>query len=567
MDTRRDFLKKSIGGLAGAVSSFYIGGCSKSSQKENVILVTMDTARYKDINSINSPNLIRFGDEGLFFEKCYSSGHQTIPSHASILTGKYPHNHEVLTQWDYLIKSQTLADILSKEGYNTCGVTSANFLNKHSLGKGFNYFLVPRKNPFRTSKETFNVARDYLEFASNHENPYFLWIHLWDPHHPYNLGLSSLNLNSKEERVLNDLKDKFPRLVVPHKEKGRIGRGTELNEEEQELVRKLYSQEIKYMDENLGDFFKFLKKVNQYDNSTIVLTSDHGESLFENTNHIEGHNLLDEPVVRIPLLIKNPHLKPQRRTDLVQNIDIVPTILSLIGKEYEKFDGGNLIQNQSREEIYLTHSRNRVFSIVNKEGKKFTRNFFPKIGRWEIPKDWEFVGEDINLLDGDLENLIYSPDNLGFSLDFNLPKNHEDIVEYIRQSYSENKQSNSKGNCFHFDEKGHYFDISQSKRQLSFVIAPLGQIPYRIVGVDSEGQIVASSNVEFAGAKIEVAEECFDLLTDPNETNSLNNPSWKSNLEKKLTSFANKSKRFFEEEKEISIDKETQEHLEALGYI
>ena len=227
----------------------------------------------------------------------------TPPSHASILTGTYPPTHGVrdFTSSGLRPGFPTLASILKKSGYNTAAFVSAYVLDSvWGFNQGFDYYYdhfepkdfqgVNPGNVQRKAGETITLVNDWL--SKKPRTPYFLWVHLFDPHHDYNPP------EPFHSRYASDL----------------------------------YGGEVAYADHELGRLFDSLRTSGDWDRSLIIAVSDHGEGRGEHDEYEHGF-FLYESTLRIPMIIKLPRdsAKQARRSgDIVASVDIAPTILQLL---------------------------------------------------------------------------------------------------------------------------------------------------------------------------------------------------------------------------------------------
>jgi arylsulfatase A-like enzyme len=380
---RSGFLKAVGLGLSGGLGA--LGCLSSKSGMQNVILVTLDTTRRDHLGCYGyrlptSPNIDAFARDAIVFEDCYGTSNNTLPNHASILTGLYTYNHGVIGQQPLHPKINTLPSILQSHGYSTAAVTSVSFLNREWIGNGFQEFHSPRE-PERRAEDTTNVAIRLLELLGDNAEAFFLWLHYWDPHFPYAAPEGYRDVFFREE-VSEE------RLAFLIDNRGATGNRTDYSlDDPDEIARRErltvhdhralvshYDAEIRYMDHHIGRLLKVLKQEGLYDNSIVVFTADHGESFFENDSDWISHNFIYEPVVRIPLLVRKPRLKPRRIKGLVQNIDIAPTLLDWLGVDSSLMDGKTMdpfIRDGQplREHILLGESDGRVAGIVSRRYK------------------------------------------------------------------------------------------------------------------------------------------------------------------------------------------------------
>jgi len=309
----------------------------------NVILVTLDTVRVDHLGCYGRPGnptpaIDRLAQEGVKFDFAISQAAVTPVSHASILTGLNPQGHGlrvIHSQTGYRLPDTvpTLATILQTSGWNTAAFLSSFTVSEHfGLERGFDVFdtglstapaelLSPDGKGFwswdvgsnqRRSDATTDKA---LEWLNQSEDPYFLWVHYWDPH---------------DIRILppKDVMEKFPP----------AGDG-----KEQKKIA-VYDSEIHFVDLQLERLFAALEASGQAENTMVVLTADHGQGLGEHDWWF--HRLLYQEQIHIPLIVKIPggHSGVTVK-DLARTIDIFPTILRTLGLAVPAdIDGEDLLE-------------------------------------------------------------------------------------------------------------------------------------------------------------------------------------------------------------------------------
>ena len=280
----------------------------------NVVLITIDTVRADRVGcygyrQARTPTLDALAHEGVLFQTVVASIPLTLPSHCSIMTGTYPTVHGVRDNLGYTLGDSppTLATILKQHGYSTAAFVGADVLDpQRGLNRGFDTYSCPLRrkmgpnNPLvfnlvELQRRAEEVIADALGWLSTQPNlaarPFFIWIHLYDPHMPY---------------------DPPPRFRA--------------------LLRDPYDGEIAYADYALGKAFGFLKQHNLYDPSLIIMASDHGESFGEHGEYAHGYFIYDTTLL-VPLIIKPPlgsGIAPRRIDVPVRTIDIAPTVLQFL---------------------------------------------------------------------------------------------------------------------------------------------------------------------------------------------------------------------------------------------
>lgn len=341
---RRDVLKFGLAaGLpTGLSAALYIAGCSakkRLSYMPNIFLITIDTLRADHLGCCAypkpiSPNIDRFAADALLFERCFSHAPETRSSFASILTGFLPHETKVLQNGLLLGKAELLSEILHGYGYDTAAVIS-NYVLRRGEGfeQGFDVFddtmnerELIRQIPEKIAEGATNRSIELIKKFS--KKPVFMWLHYQDPHGPYTPpgGYAMPFYDKAKKRLLKFNESLTGRGGIPTHQ--RLG-----NNRNYYYYLAQYDGEIRYMDEHVGRLFNALADSNKLDNSIIIFTSDHGEGMGEHNYFFAHIDYLYNTLTHVPLIIRCPAVSPGRRTDYVQHLDIVPTILNILGAE------------------------------------------------------------------------------------------------------------------------------------------------------------------------------------------------------------------------------------------
>jgi choline-sulfatase len=316
-------------GLAGA------GGCKRAedhtvavpragaAQGYNVLLVTLDTTRADRLGCYgathtDTPNLDALADDGVLFEQAVTSATSTLPSHATIMTGLNTLHHGAHENGKSSLHPRhvTLAERLRQAGYATAAFVSTFVLDaRYGLDQGFDQYEFAVGSGLRGPAESIvherradDTTRSALEWLGDRpaDQPYFLWVHYFDPHYTYDSPLAAL--------------PKF------------AGRP--------------YEAEIAFVDAELGKLLTALAARGDHRRTLIVVTSDHGEGLGDHGESFHGV-FLYESTLRAVLVFSCPTLfaKPVRVQDrLAGTVDIVPTVLNLVGLPAEgTLDGIDLL--------------------------------------------------------------------------------------------------------------------------------------------------------------------------------------------------------------------------------
>ncbi len=274
----------------------------------NVILITVDTLRADRLGCYGfipdvTPTMNKMAASGVSFEKCIAQTPLTLPSHTTILTGTLPVHHGVRDNGGFVVPSelQTMAECFKSAGYTTAAFVSAYVLDsKWGLNQGFDYYFdrfdlgrfekISLGEVQRRAEETINEALNWFE--KNRTQKFFVWIHLYDPHTPYD----------PPEPYKTQFQDRP------------------------------YLGEIAYTDSQLARFWNYLEKEKLLDRSFVVLASDHGESLGEHGETTHGF-FVYQGAIRVPLIFVTPFPGYQGKTyeGVVILADIMPTVLEMTG--------------------------------------------------------------------------------------------------------------------------------------------------------------------------------------------------------------------------------------------
>ena len=282
----------------------------------NVILITVDTTRADRMGFLGSklgltPNLDTLARDSAVFTRAYSQVPLTAPSHASILTGTYPQFHLVNDFQVPLVPELPYApDILRSHGYHTAAFVASMVLDPQvgfargfergfdTYDAGFHQMRSGEDRYHSSERRGAEVVAHALAWLDQHpQGPFFMWVHLYDAHDPYDPP-------------------------EPYKTK---------------YASALYNGEIAYVDSVVGKFLSQLHERGLYDGSVIALMADHGEALGDHGEDTHGLFLYDE-TIHVPLVIKLPNADSAtnrsagpRIENRVELVDVLPTILQAVG--------------------------------------------------------------------------------------------------------------------------------------------------------------------------------------------------------------------------------------------
>jgi tetratricopeptide (TPR) repeat protein len=295
----------------------------------SVVLITLDTTRWDYVGTARAkapvPHIAGIAAEGALFQEALTAVPLTLPAHASLLTGLYPPLHKVRNNGAYILGEgiPLLPQILSENGYETAAFVGSFVLDaRFGLARGFHvYDDELESGPLSgMAGERFNLAaerkasavteRAIAWLAGGRRHPFFLWVHYYDPHDPYEPP------SPFRERFKEDP----------------------------------YAGEIAYVDYEIGRLLSQLSRVDGAEDAALVVIGDHGESLGEHGEATHGF-FLYESAVRIPLIMKLPGVARAGTIveDAVSIVDITPTLLAYLGIDVPpNLDGRNLLPLLSR---------------------------------------------------------------------------------------------------------------------------------------------------------------------------------------------------------------------------
>ncbi len=368
-------------------------------KKPNIILIILDTLRSDHMSCYGypkktTPNIDAFASEAVQYTHAYPTASWTLPSIASVLTGLYPCGHGahrvkeggigkgVIPIRGLSDDHTTLAEILKKEGYSTAGIISCTFLTKsYGLHQGFDYYddYIPSIESFMSYCSVlsfFNIflpVDDFLSSTghnihktaqqvndstvswlnqSDQKKPFFLMAHYFDVHHPFfpeKIGMRSVptSIKNRYAHYSNyvDLEKQIINSVLSGKRK--------LLSDERDFLINNYDREIVLLDQKIGELFSFLKENKLYDESLIVILSDHGESFGEHNLMLHGLSLYEDNL-RVPLIIKYP-LSDQKKGTVdypVSLAGLAPTLLSYTSIPTPDFMQGSLFSEPQNQKIF-----------------------------------------------------------------------------------------------------------------------------------------------------------------------------------------------------------------------
>jgi arylsulfatase A-like enzyme len=320
-----------------ALAALWCAGCgsheTQAPRPRNLILISLDTLRADHLGCYGypeetSPHIDELARQGVLFEQASAPSPWTLPSHASMLTGLYPRSHGV-NGWQRAIPKElyTLPEILGEHGFATGGVVNAGVIltSKRGFDLGFESYEVLRPAtsvPAGAARSVIVRAMEWLR--ANKGEPFFLFVHFYDLHADYkSLPDYGELFPSDYEGPADGTQKQLTRYATGHIE----GWG----EEEARHLARLYDAGVRQLDDRLGRLFEYLKSEGVWEETLIVLTSDHGEEFLDHGSVDHGRTLYEEQL-HVPLVLVGPGVpRGLRVAGNVSLIDIVPSALSMLG--------------------------------------------------------------------------------------------------------------------------------------------------------------------------------------------------------------------------------------------
>ncbi len=312
--------------------------CAPRPERPNIALVVLDTVR-RDFTGIfssndnrksSTPQLDKLATEGISFSNAWANAPWTLPSHGSIFTGLLPSEHGS-TGHHYRLdgESPTIAELLGRDGYETATFFSNPWLTNRLSGlmRGFQtqYAIGGKTNaipsgPDQGGRATVRNISRWLEGRSR-KRPFFIFVNFLESHLPYDPPRSFRGEVPTDEKVSIAWAHQFNAGVHPPESV------------DWERVRQLYGGDVRSADAFLAELVTLLKEDGYYENTVIIVTSDHGENLGEH-GLIEHQFSVHETLLAVPLVISFPDkFSPKTRDDPVMLTDLFATVLALAGTE------------------------------------------------------------------------------------------------------------------------------------------------------------------------------------------------------------------------------------------
>lgn len=401
----------------------------------NIILISMTNLRFDHLSANGyfrptTPNLDKLSQESLNFSNAYSHASWTLPESISIYTGLYPYQHGVMNRYDGSKLSAdtiTLVDVLKQNGYLTAAFTGGfDYHPEFGLTDRFNVYAeckrgqqipsYPRQGgplgtegPARYGELSCTIPQALTWLKENSKQKFFLHIQGFDAHCPFSYQdqllydqdyQGSVDFSDclwtfdKSKPVIKNGKSYYPVFSA------KTGTETSVLMSDEDIAHliALYDSAITITDQKIGSFLQDLKKLGFDKNTIIIFTSEHGDMFGKHGRFMRGGPLRGtfyDDVLHIPLFIKIPQVSPKNISGLVEQIDLSPTITSLLGLPFPSSSGQSLLplifENKDLKQSVFAGAqfkpdpnntyfskKTRVESIRNKDWKLIEETVFDK---------------------------------------------------------------------------------------------------------------------------------------------------------------------------------------------
>jgi len=348
-----------VGGL------LLVNSCRAASRRPNVILISLDTLRADRLNAYGfddhevSPHIDALAEDGILFERAVTASPWTTPAHMSLLTSLNPSVHGITVSFQDLRKDLkapgrvvtlsdsvvTLAEALAAEEMRTAAFTAGGTVDPRiGFGRGFESYDT---SMLKLGDHNTPAVAEWLRVNAGGK-PFFLFLHTFEVHAPY-LRTRFLDEALPDDRSapLKQAIDRMGRIITTQNPVGRRVRRAQRalvrllrahQVYDAQVCEALYLGGVHRADQWIGSLVAELKRLEIYDDTLIILTSDHGEAFADHdpTRFYDSHgHTLYEEMIRVPLVIKLPGQRHagRRESRLTRLIDVMPTVLDLVGVE------------------------------------------------------------------------------------------------------------------------------------------------------------------------------------------------------------------------------------------
>ena len=338
--------------VSGAFILAYWQFSDQSPGSPNLIIITVDTLRQDHLGCYGSDTrttaLDKLATEGFRFRDSFAVAPTTLPSHTSLFTGLYPARHGVRLNGQFKVpaEAQTLAEVLRAHGYRTAAFVGAAVLSRHyALDQGFQVYndnVVSDVDSVQAQRRGGEVSRAAIDWIEGVKTPFFLWVHYFDPHGPYDPPppydsyYYQGNPRSPQYTSMEDIP------VVFYQKLDGI---TDIR-----FPLAQYKGEVTYTDKAVEQLLEIVDRRGLRGSTLVLMTADHGESLGANNYYFDHGETLHDTSMRVPLIIRAPWVEGTRVVEgPVSLVDVYPTVLDLLKIEAPEGIQGQSVANYLEE--------------------------------------------------------------------------------------------------------------------------------------------------------------------------------------------------------------------------
>lgn len=364
------------------LGSAYLGACSEPdplAEAPNVVLIVLDTVRADHLSCygydrLTTPHIDALCDSAVRYTHCRATGPWTLPSHASMFTGRFPYQHRARTEAEpdgglqelpLSFEHWTLAESLASTGYRTGAfVANAAYLREEfQLDQGFEHYVVEREPALEKNKAAF-------EWMDDGEGPFFLFLNFMDAHRPYNTRPID------EERAQAFAPDGVVHsaTLLDQLYAEVMGQGREGSADIVEELVARYDTGIANADLAVGEIVARLKERGLWEQTLLIVTSDHGE-FFGEHGLVEHSKDVYEEVLHVPLVVKWPGETSAVRVaeDLISIADVPALVMESMPEDFDAEQRG-LFKRSSLPDLSLAENNfSRSKDLRSAYGQRFMR--------------------------------------------------------------------------------------------------------------------------------------------------------------------------------------------------
>ena len=436
-------------------------GAKGAGVPQGVILVWCDTLRWDHLNLYGygretAPFLTRMAEEGLVFEDCQSQATWTKVSTPSFLTSLYPATHGVKNFKDRIAASvTTIAEVFRDAGYATLSYSSVPFTGKFTnLHQGFEELHEVGswhnpEDPYGSKSARIYVDR-LLPWLERHKDvPYFVFLHVLDPHDPfeprppYNTLWGDPSYKKKHEEQVAKAKEFIQNPLMKMFGMPTLDEFKKTGYDPDEFVnmeKAWYDGSIRGMDTDVRRLLERLREAELDDKTLVVFTSDHGEEFFDHNRTFHGHSVYSE-LSHVPLIMRWPGHLPEgvKITETVRSIDIMPTVLQLCRLPIPRE-----AQGQSMVPLFATAADGQKLAFAAPGWESL-----PAVTEQNAMTEPPSEGESFGIIQDGWKLIHYTKPVAGYPVDglydhrqdpldhHNLAYQHPDIVERLKKALDE----------------------------------------------------------------------------------------------------------------------------------